>query len=196
MPQGAELLCLVGLGRGHPAPPSSMPPQVMQQISSGFKSPEWNLSNSIGPDPALARRHRRSRAYLPASRPSPLEGERRSRARSLGIPPVSRSAAPASFTIAGLVGESVAQLYSGCGRTETLAILLVAKIFGRHPPQPIDLALWISAPFFLSRQTPEREGQFEAGPTPRGAQLRRPTGVRTTLRWRKTDSNSQSHVDD
>ena len=36
--QGAELLCLVGPGRGHPASPPLVPPQVMQQIASGFKS--------------------------------------------------------------------------------------------------------------------------------------------------------------
>ena len=40
MPQGAELLCLVGPGHGHPASPPSVPLQVMQQIASGFKSAE------------------------------------------------------------------------------------------------------------------------------------------------------------
>ena len=141
-----------------------MPPQVMQENSSGLQirrvEPQQTLSALSGAcSPASA-----EPGLLAGLKTIADRGERRSRARSLGIPPVSRSAAPASFTIAGLVGNLVAQLYSGCGRTEPSPSSSSPKIFGRHLPQPIDLALRISAPFFRSRQTPEREEPEAAQP--------------------------------
>jgi hypothetical protein len=69
MPQGAELLCLVGPGHGHPASPPSVPLQVMQQIASGFKSAEVTSATLSAADAALARRHRfpaPPRSRLPA----------------------------------------------------------------------------------------------------------------------------------
>ena len=62
MPQGAELLCLVGSGHGHPAP--SVPLQVMQQIASGFKSAEVTSATLSAADAALAPRHRYFRRRL------------------------------------------------------------------------------------------------------------------------------------
>jgi hypothetical protein len=53
MPQGAELLCLVGPGHGHPASPPSVPLQVMQQIASGFKSAEVTSATLSAADAAL-----------------------------------------------------------------------------------------------------------------------------------------------
>ena len=64
MPQGAELLCLVGPGHGHPASPPSVPLQVMQQIASGFKSAEVTSATLSAADAALARRHRYFRRRL------------------------------------------------------------------------------------------------------------------------------------
>ena len=62
MPQGAELLCLVG--PGHPASPPSVPLQVMQQIASGFKSAEVTSATLSAADAALAPRHRYFRRRL------------------------------------------------------------------------------------------------------------------------------------
>ena len=64
MPQGAELLCLVGPGHGHPASPPSVPLQVMQQIASGFKSAEVTSATLSAADAALAPRHRYFRRRL------------------------------------------------------------------------------------------------------------------------------------
>src|SRR5258707_15282455 len=54
MPQGAEPLCLVGPGHGHPASPPSVPLQVMQQIASGFKSAEVTSATLSAADAALS----------------------------------------------------------------------------------------------------------------------------------------------
>jgi hypothetical protein len=74
----------------------------MQQIASGFKSAEVNLSNTISVDAVLARGHRLLAG--PQDDRRPLEGTAKSRAVSWHTAGIAISGA-VSFTITGLVGN-------------------------------------------------------------------------------------------